>query len=243
MELKDISPKQRKELLNINPLLCKYGFEECADMCSDRPDICLPSIHNRQVGIEVTEYTNPNDKRDISAFRSLIEQYLSELSKRDLNLNTHKYSEEKHYCLTVWLHGGSFPRIDNINRRKKQLFEELDRFAFPHCKHFTNEYIHSLRIEEITSPEISNSIVRISYVEAYSQIDEKALLKCISSKEGKLREYRDIKDNNNIREYWLAIIISDPIQVDIRGFQLNATISSDYNKIFLIKGIQCVQIK
>lgn len=243
MEIRELSPKRCKELQSINSLLCKYGYEENANMCSDRPDICLPSIQDRRVGIEVTEYTNPNDRRDISALRRLLEQYLSEISERKLNIIMRKYSKEKRYCLTVWLHGGSFPRIEIIHRLKEQFFEELDRFAFYHCRDFVNNYIHSLVIEEITNPEITKSIVRIPYVEAYSQIDETILLNCIRGKEEKLREYKNIKDNKNIREYWLAIIISDPKQVDISDFQLNTTITSGYNKIFLIKDIHCIQIK
>ena len=97
--------------------------------------------------------------------------------------------------------------------------------------------------EEITNPEVSESIVRIPYVEVYSQIDEALLQNCIRGKEEKLREYKNIKENKSISEYWLAIIISDPIQVDIKDFKLHGTIKSDYNKIFLIKGIHCIQIK
>jgi len=40
MEIKDLSPKQHKELVSISPLLCQYGYIESADMCSDKPDIC-----------------------------------------------------------------------------------------------------------------------------------------------------------------------------------------------------------
>jgi hypothetical protein len=62
-------------------------------------------------------------------------------------------------------------------------------------------------------------------------------------KEEKLREYKNIEDNKSISEYWLAIIISDPIQIDIKNYQLHDTLISGYNRIFLIKGIHCVQIK
>lgn len=212
-------------------------------MCSESPDFCLPCSQNRRVGIEVTEYTNPNDRKAISAFRQLLEKYVSEISERKLNAIMQKYSKEKHYCLTVWLHGGSFPRINHINRLKEYIYEELDRFAFPCSGHIVNDYISSLEIEEITNPEITESIVRIPYVETYSQINEATLLNCIKGKEEKLREYKNNKDNKNIKEYWLAIIISDPMQVDISDFQLQATITSGYNKIFLIKDIHCIQIK
>ena len=68
-----------------------------------------------------------------------------------------------------------------------------------------------MELEEIINSEITESIVRIPYVEAYSQIDETMLLNCIRGKEEKLREYKNIEDNKSISEYWLAIIISDPI--------------------------------
>ena len=243
MEIKDLSPKQRRELLSINSLLCKYGYGESADMCSDRPDICLPSSMNRRIGIEVTEYTNPNDKKAISTFCHILKEYLLSISERKQNSDAQKYSKEKKYCMTVWLHGGFFPRIDNIKQKKKQIFEELDRFAFPCDGTFINEYIASVEIEEILNPEITESIVRIPYVEEYSLIDEAILLNCIISKEEKLREYKKIKENNSIREFWLAIIISDPMQVNIYDFKLHNTIISGYNKIFIIKGIDCIRIK
>ena len=243
MEIKDLSPKQRKELVCISSLLCQYGYNESADMCSDKPDICLPSKNNRQIGIEITEYTYPKDEKDFSALYRLLKEYISGISERKQNVALQKFSKEKHYCLTVWLHGGSFPRISNVSRQRKQIIDELDRFAFPSHESIVNKYIATLEIEEITNPEVSESIVRIPYVEVYSQIDEVLLQNCIRGKEEKLREYKNIKENKSISEYWLAIIISDPIQIDIKDFKLHGTIKSDYNKIFLIKGIQCIQIK
>ena len=243
MEIKDLSPRQHKELVSISPLLCQCGYIESADMCSDKPDICLPSKTNRQIGIEVTEYTYPKDEESISVVHRMLQDYISGISERKLNNVLQKYSKDKHYCLTVWFHGGSFPRINKINRHKKQIFEELDRFAFPCCESFVNDYIASLELEEITNSEITESIVHIPYVEAYSQIDETMLLNCIRGKEEKLREYKNIEDNKSISEYWLAIIISDPIQIDIKNYQLHDTLISGYNRIFLIKGIHCVQIK
>lgn len=239
----DISSKHHKELVSISSLLCQYGYDESVDMCSDKPDICLPSKSNRQIGIEVTEYTYPKDEEAFSILHRLLKEYLLGISERKQNFVFQKFSKEKNYCMTVWFHGGFYPRIDNINRQKKQIFEELDRFTFSCHENFVNEYIASLKIEEILNSQITESIVRIPYVEAYSQINEAKLLNCIRDKEEKLRKYKDIKENKSISEYWLAIIISDPIQIDFRYFKLHDTIKSGYNKIFLIKGIDCVQIK
>ena len=243
MELKDLSKKQRKELLSIKPLLHLYGYEEKADMCDDKPDICLPSLRYRRIGIEVTEYTIPNDEEDFEAFRSILLDYIVNISGRKQNEVMQKYSKEKEYRLSVWLYGGLFPRIPSIKKKKEQIFKELDTFAFPQQKCLNNQYIASLEIEEISNSQITESNVRILYIEPFSYIDEKLLQKHIIIKENKLRAYKTEDRNKTIREYWLAITISDPIQVDLRYFQLQNRIVSQYDKIFLIKGIDCIQIK
>jgi hypothetical protein len=243
MKIENLSSKQRDELHSINPLLCIYGYEEWADMCSDSPDICLPSSMDRQIGIEVTDYTFQKDKMDFSAFSNILVDYIQHISERWKNKELKTYSAEKNYSLTVWLHGGSFPRIEKIKKKKEQIFEELDCFAFPDSDCHDNQYIASAKIDEISNSKITESIVRIPYIEAYGKINEEKLLNCIKGKEEKLVAYKTNDKNRNIREYWLAIIVSDPIQVDIRNFRLSCVLDSSYDKIYLIKGIDCVQIK
>ena len=77
MEIKDLSSKQHKELVSISPLLCQLGYIENADMFSDKPDICLPSKNNRQIGIEVTEYTYSKDEESISVVHRLLQDYVN----------------------------------------------------------------------------------------------------------------------------------------------------------------------
>ena len=242
MELKDLSKKQRRELLSINPLLCLYGYEESADMCSDKPDICLPSSLDRQIGIEVTEYTNPNDEKDFEAFYGILRDYVSNISGRKQNVVMQNYSKEKEYRLTVWLQSGFFPRIPNVKKKREQIYKELDSLAFPQQEVLDNQYIVYLRIEDVSDYQPTD-IVRIVYIEPFGQIDEMLLRKRIGVKESKLRAYKADRKNINISEYWLAVTISDPIQVDLEYFQLHNPIVSQYDKIFLIKGIKCVQIK
>ena len=97
MEIKDLSPKQHKELVSISSLLCQYGYNESADMCSDKPDICLPSKNNRQIGIEITEYTYPKDEKDFSALYHLLKDYISGISERKQNVALQKFSKEIGY--------------------------------------------------------------------------------------------------------------------------------------------------
>ena len=94
MEIKDLSPKQHKELVSISPLLCQYGYIESADMCSDKPDICLPSKNNRQIGIEVTEYTYSMDEESFSVVHRLLQDYISSISERKQNNVLQKYSKD-----------------------------------------------------------------------------------------------------------------------------------------------------
>lgn len=48
--------KQENELLKISPLIRSLGYTPNFNMCGDKPDICLPSFENKEIGIEVTEY-------------------------------------------------------------------------------------------------------------------------------------------------------------------------------------------
>ena len=46
--------KQENELLKISPLIRSLGYTPNFNMCGDKPDICLPSFENKEIGIEVT---------------------------------------------------------------------------------------------------------------------------------------------------------------------------------------------
>ena len=48
--------KHRDELAKSSIVIKSFGYEPNYEMCSDKPDIVLPSKSNRQIGIEVTQY-------------------------------------------------------------------------------------------------------------------------------------------------------------------------------------------
>jgi hypothetical protein len=59
--------KRKDELRMVAPLLEELGYKPNLNMCGERlnvrPDIFLPSIDNRRIGIEVTEYVTKKGKR------------------------------------------------------------------------------------------------------------------------------------------------------------------------------------
>jgi hypothetical protein len=81
MKTKDNSRyKQENELLKISPLIRSLGYIPNFNMCGDKPDICLPSFENREIGIEVTEY----------AERYYIKAVCNEQVRGNLQLKAHQ---------------------------------------------------------------------------------------------------------------------------------------------------------
>ncbi|MBR1880028.1 MAG: hypothetical protein IJ804_04670 [Prevotella sp.] len=112
--------KHRDELYKSSRIISELGYEPDISMCCDKPDICLPSAQDRQIGIEVVAYSThryeesenvmykifmaKNDKSKevdinevaLSLGKSLISR-LKGYRKRFLRLNGQKITLENSY--------------------------------------------------------------------------------------------------------------------------------------------------
>lgn len=229
--------KQRRELFSIRPLLYSIGFMPNDLMCSDKPDICIPSKDNRITGIEVVDYTHSSVNKNICSFNKLLQEYTDYFDHRKSHST---YYSQHSYRIKVWLCDGGYPNESDYRLAKERIFHELDNFLFPGEAFINNEYIASAEAEECGS--LDKSIAEVMYIVQYQELDESLLLSFIKRKEKKLSDYKSFPENHTIKQYWLSICFPEHEQVEIRDYALPAGFNSEYDSIFLIKGGDCKQI-
>ena len=232
-----ISEKQKKELYSIRPLLYKFGFIPDESMCDDKPDICLKSHDNKIVGIEVINYTHTELHKNINTFNNLLKEYTKQFDEKKLSSEHYK---QRPYRIKIWMSDGNYPNETEYKKCKDSIFREIDAFLFPNGTQFNIHYIAFAEAVEL--PSCLKTKAEIMYVVKYEQIEETIILDCINKKERKLACYKRLPKNNIITQYWLAICFPEHEQVDVKDFSLPNGVVSNYNKIFLIKGADCIEI-
>lgn len=230
--------KKKEELLISTLLLHQLGYEPDYNMTSEGPDIMVPSKDDGIIGIEVTKYLNETDSACYSNFKRILEEYAVRFDEKKKTEN--RNSPTLSYRIRVFLHGGFAPKIIDCRQKKQQIFDEIDNFLFPHGE-FNNDYVESVDIDP--APNLSHTKVSICYVGVYEDIDEGLLFSRIKDKDKKLRRYKQLDKNKNLKEYYLLIFIPELHQVDIKGYQLPKDFKTDYNRIYLTRGADCCQIK
>lgn len=226
--------KQRRELFSIRPLLYSMELMPNESMCSDQPDICLPSKDNRIIGIEIVNYTHSSVNENISSFNKLLQEYTEYFDHRK---KQSIYYSQHSYRIKVWLYDGGYPKEPNYRLTKEKIFQELDVFLFPKNTFINNDYIASAEAEECKS--MDKSTAEVIYVVQYQELDESLLLSYIKRKEKKLSYYKSFPENHTIKRFWLTICFPEHEQVEIRDYVLPTDFNSEYDCIFLIKGADC----
>ena len=230
--------KKKEELLISTLLLHQLGYEPDDKMSSEEPDIIIPSKDDGNIGVEVTKYLNETDSACYNNFQKILEEYavrFDEKKKTDIRYNSHIS-----YRIRVFLHGGFAPKIIDCRQKKQQIVEEIDNFLFPHGE-FNNDYVESVEID--SAPNLSHTKVSICYIGVYEDIDEGLLFSRIKDKDKKLRRYKQLVKNKNLKEYYLLIFIPELHQIDIKSYKLPNVFETDYNRIYLTRGADCCQIK
>lgn len=229
--------KRKDELRMVSPLLKELGYKPNLNMCGERldvrPDIFLPSIDNRKIGIEVTEYvTKKRKEAEISLYRIF--------KKYEKNFNAKQ--KNRHGFITVDFKEDKDPYELNYREIESQLFKELDSFLFP--DNYLENYIY---LKNAIFHELSNAsytTIRMG-AECYFAdiINEPLLIGRIKDKELKLKKYKQIPENQTIEEYWLAIYASFIEHPENRYFKLPENFETEYSRIYFIDDAYCKQIK
>lgn len=231
--------KKKEELMISTLLLHQLGFEPDDKMSSEEPDIIVPSKEYGIIGIEVTKYLNKTDSACLNNFKKVLEDYAEMFDeKKKTNI---RYNPNISYRITVFLHGAFAPHMKDCRQKKEQLFHELDNILFPKDLIVDNDYVSSVSIYEAS--HLSKTKISVTYLGVYENIDERLLISRIKDKEEKLRRYKRLDKNKNLKEYYLLIYIPELHQVDIKGYHLPNDYKTDYNRIYLTRGADCCQIK
>ena len=80
--------KHRDELGKASRIISELGYVPDDSMCSDKPDICLPSANERQIGIEVVAYSTRRYEKSEDALYKIFNEYIEE--RQD------KYSDKRY---------------------------------------------------------------------------------------------------------------------------------------------------
>ena len=114
--------KHRDELGKASRIISELGYVPDDLMCSDKPDICLPSKDDRQIGIEVVTYSTHRYEKSEDALYKIFNEYIEE--------RLDKYSD-KRYEIGVLFTNLSVPVDINYKKVKEQIYGEIDNLMLP----------------------------------------------------------------------------------------------------------------
>lgn len=224
--------KHRDELGKARRIISKLGYTPDLSMCSDKPDICLPSAEDRQIGIEVVSYSTNRYEKVVNAIYKILNEYILERLDK---------ISEKRYEIGVLLTGLSIPYDINYKKVKEQIFKEIDSLMFPSQPQIERRYIESITAME--NPGVEHSFIGIDSVVVYDDLNEDILFNCIRGKEQKLKIYKSMLENSTIKEYYLVVFFPLNEHAEMRYYTLPESFTTDYNRIYLADDFYMNQIK
>lgn len=224
--------RHRDELYKASQVIKDLGYILNDAMCDDRPDIVLPSIKDRTIGIEVVTYSTHKYEKAEDALYKILNEYIDErFDKRS----------EKRYEIGVYFNDLSIPTDINFQKEKEQIFDELDDLLFFHRPLKNHVYLTDVTIAE--NPGVNRSFIGQDTVVIYDDLNEQVLLECIKHKERKLNEYKSLEKNQSIQEYYLVIFFPMREHAELRGYSLPKTFETKYNRIYLVDYFYTNRIK
>lgn len=224
--------KHKDELSKASRIISELGYLPSYSMCSDKPDICLPSAENRLIGIEVVSYSSCRYEESENALYKIINEYIEK--------RLDKYSDRR-YEIGILFTGLEIPISINYKKVKEQIFKEMDSLILSGQPLMERHYIESITAME--NPGAEHSFISCDYVVLYEELDEKILLDCINRKEKKLKVYKSILDNSSISEYYLVVFFPTYEHAELRGYMLPETFMTNYDRIYLVDSFYTNRIK
>lgn len=215
--------KHRDELGKASRVISELGYVPDEAMCSDKPDICLPSVYDKQIGIEVVAYSTHRYEESEDALYKIFHEYIEE--------RLDKYSD-KRYEIGVLFSNLSVPVDINYKKTKGQIFKEIDSLMLPNQPQIERQYIADITAME--NPGVEHSFITCDSVVVYEELDKQTLLDCIRGKEQKLKEYKAMSENTSIQEYYLVVFFPINEHAELRGYTLPEAFKSDYDRIYLV---------
>lgn len=224
--------KHQDELYKAAPIIKELGYTPNINMCGDKPDLVLPSIENRRIGIEVVKYSTHRYEESENALYKIFNEYIEE--RLDKN-------SDKRYEIGVLFDNLDIPVNINYQKIKEQIFNEIDSFFFPQPKPVERHYI--IDITAMENPGVSHSFITCDTVVVYEELNEMNLLDCIKGKEKKLKGYKMLEENSTIGEYYLVVFFPINEHAELRGYTLPEEFNTEYDRIYLVDPFYTNQIK
>lgn len=215
--------KHRDELFKASRIISELGYAPNESMCSDKPDICLPSVEDRQIGIEVVTYSTHRYEKSEDALYKIFNEYIEE--------RLDKYSDRR-YEIGVLFMDLSIPVDINYKKNKEQIFREIDSLMFPNQSQVERQYISD--VTAMVNPCVERSFITGDSVVVYDDLDEPTLLDCIRGKEQKLKGYKAMPENASIREFYLVVFFPINEHAELKGYTLPEAFESNYDRIYLV---------
>jgi hypothetical protein len=224
--------KHIDELGKASKVISELGYVPEESMYSDKPDICLPSATNRQIGIEVVAYSTHRYEKSEDAIYKIFNEYIRErLDKRS----------SKRYEIGVLFTGLGIPVGVNYKKAKEQIYKEIDSLMLPQHPMIERQYIEDITAME--NPGVEHSFLTCDTVVVYDKLNEKALLDCIGVKDLKLKGYKNLDENKTISEYYLVVFFPIKEHAELRGYSLPEDFETGYNRIYLVDPFYMSRIK
>ncbi len=224
--------KQIDELRKATLIIKEMGYTPDINMCSDAPDILIPSHQNREIGIEVVDYSTRKYEEAESALHKILDEYIDEILDK---------KSDKRYEIGVFMKNLGVPIHINYKKQKKQLFQELNNLIFHETNSENMSYIEDIVLME--NPGVPRSFISNDIVIEYRPLDESTLFECINQKELKLRNYRLRIENKKIKEYYLAIYFPMNEGAELRNYTLPGNFTTQYDRIYLVDDFYLNRIK
>lgn len=232
INLTRVEIKHRDELGKASRIISELGYMPDVSMCSDKPDICLPSKDDRLIGIEVVTYSTCRYEESENALYKIFNEYILERLDR---------LSDKRYEIGVLFTGLSIPVNINYMKVKKQIFKEIDSLMLPNQPQLERQYIADITAMEILGVE--HSFITCDSFVVYDELDEQTLSDCIRRKEQKLKGYKSMPENASIQEYYLVVFFPINEHAELKGYRLPDTYDTEYNRIYLVDSFYSNRIK
>lgn len=224
--------KHRDELGKATRIISELGYAPNESMCSDKPDICLPSKDDRQIGIEVVKYSTRRYEKSEDALYKILNDYIAERLDQKSDVR---------YEIGVLFTGLDIPVNINYKKAKEQIYQEIESLLYPELPQIERQYIADITAME--NPGVEHSFITCDSFVVYDELDEQTLWDCIKGKEQKLKGYKAMPENSTINEYYLVVFFPINEHAELRGYTLPEAFETDYDRIYLVDPFYSNQIK
>ena len=258
--------KKLKELKVIQSILFNNELSKVKDditvYCDEKPDFNITTSEGRKIGVEVTKYF-PFKEDIITENENELKKLCSEILE---SVQISKIIENEFNPLNELLlfppkikifFNHSFILNGNIKRNKKIIRNELinwieynrNKTTYPNTNIIDKVEIFvtvkkgvksSLYIDlhnksnHVEIDVFSSMMYLISHIDMFNNIEANTL----KDKEAKLKEYKLLEKNKDIKEWWLCIEVPRTANVKTIGYKLPQNIKTDYDNIYIYSEIE-----